>query len=705
MADPYRYFRIEGQELVEQLQRGVLDLEKGAPAADFVPKLLRLAHTLKGAARVVKLGEIADLAHAIEDTLVPVRDSAAPLTREAATSVLRAIDSIRGLVAHLGTTVPRSSLPPPPATPKLTPRAQSETSALTSVAPPALPGDLPEALAHVGRPGNDDLDAVVDGVAELTQHLGVLRGTAAALSRARSLAELVSDQLAPRRGSVAPAAATAKLRAIAAELGATLGRVEREVAASVEQSGRELVEVRDAAERLRLGSVEQLLDALERTARDAAVSLGKRIRFDSSGGDVRLESDVLIRVQRALVQSVRNAVAHGIESPEERAAIGKPLEGSILVEVTRRGRMVVFVCRDDGRGVDEAAVRRVAAERGEDPAELAALGADALTRLLLKGGISTAAGVNEIAGRGVGMDVVRETAEQLGGSVQIQSAEGRGLRLELSVPASLSALRALIVDVAGESIALPLAAVRSGARNRADQVTRGAGGEALLVDDTIVPFVPLSRLLRAESGRDEPQAWSTVLLHTPDGLLALGVDRLIGTENLVARALPELMLADAIVAGASLDADGNPRMLLSPEGIGRAARQFATVPRAQPKARVPILVIDDSLTTRMLEQSILESAGYEVELATSGEEGLEKARLRKFSLILVDVEMPGMDGFTFIEEKRKDPALRDVPAVLITSRVSPEDLERGRRVGASGHIAKNEFDQNDLLQRIQRLVN
>jgi two-component system chemotaxis sensor kinase CheA len=266
-------------------------------------------------------------------------------------------------------------------------------------------------------------------------------------------------------------------------------------------------------------------------------------------------------------------------------------------------------------------------------------------------------------------------------------------------------LRALIVEVAGESVALPLSAVLRGARNRAEQVSRGSDGEGVLVDGTVVPFVPLARLLRLEkAAAAAASAWSTVLLETPGGTLALGVDRLIGTENLVARPLPELMLADPIIAGASLDANGNPRLLLSPEGLSRAARQFATLPRVENRARVPILVIDDSLTTRMLEQSILESAGYEVELATSGEEGLEKARQRKFSLILVDVEMPGMDGFTFIEEKRKDPALRDVPAVLITSRASPEDLERGRRVGASGHIAKHEFDQNDLLERIKRLV-
>jgi two-component system chemotaxis sensor kinase CheA len=703
MADPFRYFRIEARDLVEQFQRGLLDLEKGAPAVDVVPKLLRLAHTLKGAARVVRQREIADLSHAIEDALVPARDSSAPLTPDAISSLLEHVDSIRVLLGELGDTAPRASSPP--AAPNRLARAANTGAAESEPRQDAglSPGGA-ELLLHVGRASNDEVDAVVDGVAELTQHVRSLRSVASALGRARALADLLSDQLAPRRGGAGTPAATAKLRAVAAELGTTIGRVERDTATSIEQAGRELMGVRDAAERLRLTSVEPLLDALERTARDAAVRLGKRLRFDGSGRDVRLESDVLIRVQRALLQAVRNAVAHGIETPAERAAAGKSEEGTLAIEVVRRGRHVVFICRDDGRGIDQAAVQRVAAKRAGGGKPVQELDSDELTRLLLRGGISTAADVDEISGRGIGLDVVRETAERLGGSVDLRSTPGQGVELELSVPASLSALRALIVEAAGESVALPLSAVLRGARSRAEQVSRGSDGEAVLVDGSVVPFVPLARLLRLEKAAGESVAWSTVLLETPAGALALGVDRLLGTENLVARALPQLMLADPIVAGASLDADGNPRMLLSPEGIGKAARQFATLPRVELRARVPILVIDDSLTTRMLEQSILESAGYEVELATSGEEGLDMARRRKFALILVDVEMPGMDGFTFLEEIRKDPALRDVPALLVTSRAAPEDLERGRRVGASGHIAKNEFEQNDLLRRIEQLV-
>jgi two-component system chemotaxis sensor kinase CheA len=197
---------------------------------------------------------------------------------------------------------------------------------------------------------------------------------------------------------------------------------------------------------------------------------------------------------------------------------------------------------------------------------------------------------------------------------------------------------------------------------------------------------------------------SAVLIEAKAGRLALGVDRLLGIESIIARALPDLVLIAAVVSGASFDRDGDPRIVLSPDGLVLAAQRVISSPRGALPRRAPILVIDDSLTTRMLEQSILESAGYEVDLATSGEEAMEKAQHRKYALFLVDVEMPGMDGFTFIERARKDPALADIPAILVTSRASAQDLQRGIAVGARAHIEKKQFNQTDLLDRIRKLV-
>jgi two-component system chemotaxis sensor kinase CheA len=182
------------------------------------------------------------------------------------------------------------------------------------------------------------------------------------------------------------------------------------------------------------------------------------------------------------------------------------------------------------------------------------------------------------------------------------------------------------------------------------------------------------------------------------------VEHLRSTENLVVRPLPDCTPCDRLIAGASLTAEGRPQLVLDPDHLVEYARTLRAPRKAAEAAPHPVLVIDDSLTTRMLEQSILESAGYDVDVAVCAEEGLERARQRRYALFLVDVEMPGMDGFSFIEHIRADAALKDTPAILVTSRAAPQDLERGRRVGAQGYIVKGEFDQGKLLERIRSLL-
>jgi len=681
MADPYRYFRVEAAEILEQLQKGLLELERGAPAAEIVAKLLRLAHTLKGAARVVKQKGIADLSHSVEDLLVPIRDSGQAVEARVVAASLQHVDAMRAQLQAL--------LEP----------AESPVPAPSRAAVGA------EEPFWAAKTNSDELDVLMDGIGELNVRLGGVRETRARIEHARNLAELLRDQLATRRRIQTSDTDLVRLRALADELESVLVASERQVSTNVEQAARELAQVRDAAERLRLVPAANLWGALERTTRDAALNLGKRVRFEATGGDVRLEAELLAQVQRALLQAVRNAVAHGIESPSDRQAARKSAEGVVAVDVRRRDEKVIFSCRDDGRGLDQEAVRRSAERRGLDPASLAGLDGDALSRLLLRGGISTSASVSAVSGRGIGLDLIREVAESLGGSVAMRGSAPSGTVVELELPVSLSALSGLLVEVMGRIVALPLSAVRGAARQLADEVSHTADGDSLVVDGKIIPYVGLDRLLSPDIQETmRPVNRCAVMVSAEGASLALGVERVLGIESIVVRRAPELALLSPIVSGASFDADGNPRMVLSPEGLIHAARHSAAAPRAPAKQRAPILVIDDSLTTRMLEQSILESAGYEVELAVSGEEGMDKARLRKYALFLVDVEMPGMDGFTFIERTRADPELKHVPAILVTSRASPEDLERGRAVGALAHIEKREFNQTDLLERIRKLV-
>ncbi|HKY36205.1 MAG TPA: response regulator [Polyangiaceae bacterium] len=690
MADSLRYFRVEAREILEQLQAGLLELEREGVKEASVARLLRLAHTLKGAARVVKQLEIAGLAHRLEDQLVPLRGPPRSITTQEGEQFLVIVDAIARQVRGLSPPPTESASGEPVET-----KARASTSGKAQADEPVRVGAAP--LEHV--------EGLMDGVTELGFQLATARHALPGLARSRGLAEELAARLDPRRGSELGSGALVTLRALAGELESRLSGVQREVSSSLERATRELGQVRDRVDQLRLVTAATIFGSLERAARDAAVSLGKQAVFEGRGGDVRLDADVLNAVQRALLQGVRNAVAHGIEAGAERTAKGKPAQGRVTVDVQRRGRQISVVCQDDGRGVDLDGVWREAERQGRLAAVPEQPSTDALLELLMRGGLSTSATVSEMAGRGVGLDLIREALASVGGTVVLRTTPGAGTTLELSVPASMSALDVLIVEVGETLHAIPLNAVVQAVRLASRELSRTADSTSLLLEGQVIPFVPLAWLLKAGDVEDAARAsWSTVIIRGDSGLLAIGVDRLLGNEGVVVRALPESVEIDPTVSGVTLDADGNPRLLLDPDGLVLAARSTAPRPAQRERRKRSVLIVDDSLTTRMLEQSILESAGYEVGLATSGEEGLERARERSYDLFLVDVEMPGMDGFSFIQQLQADPRLAATPAVLVTSRASAADLARGRAVGAKAHIAKGEFDQLAFLDQIGRLM-
>jgi len=683
--DQYKYFRIEARELLEGLNLAVLELERGGSGKDLIARLLRLAHTLKGASRVVKQPGIADCAHAIEDVFAPYRDKQDTIPRELTSQVLALLDTITGKVEALDSPTEEPQ--------RETPRPAGE-----------------EAFETV-RVEIEEMDRLLEGVSEASVQLRALRRELETLDRARqltgNLVDNVSLQLKVETNGNRWIGDGSKIRTTADDLRAHLDRLGRNLATGIDQVEAEFAQVRDATNRLRLLPAASVFSSLERAARDAAQSLHKEVLFESFGGANRLDAHVLAAIRDALLHVVRNAVAHGIEHPHERLAAKKPPEGRVELRVEQRGTQVAFLCRDDGRGIDVEAVRRVAIRRGlVDASDAATLGLEEAVKIIMKGGVTTTGAVDEVSGRGIGLDVVRETTARLKGEVIVSSEAGKGTILEICVPVSLSSLAALEVEASGIVAALPLDCVRQTLRLADRDIAHSAERDSIVYEGKVVPFLSLSRALRKNDADGQKRRfWSAIVLEGSSGLAAIGVDRLLGTADVVVRPLPPLSVAEAVVSGASLNAEGDPQLVLDPEGlVAVACLGHSRLPEVPPAKRASVLVIDDSLTTRMLEQSILESAGYEVEVATSGEEGLEKARAKQFDLFLVDVEMPGMDGFEFVSRTQADARLSAVPAILVTSRSAVEDRRRGEQAGARAYIVKGEFDQGYLLRMTRELI-
>lgn len=668
--DPFKYFRIEGRELLDQLQDGILQLERGSNP-DVLNSLLRHAHTLKGAARVVRLSAFAQLAHTLEDLLSQQPPPIAQL--------LGILDSMNRQLAELDSPA-RAPAPEeriqeiPVGAPELEP-----TSAATPVR-----ASLAPSRAEFG-----ELELLTSDVREARSACAALRGAPRALELlAEPIGELQTRLAADRRS-----------HELLGRLASAVESCRRELDSSLETLERELEQVSHGVEALRLVPLSRLRSALERTARDAASELRKTVRFDFLSADVRLPADVLSALQDSLVQLVRNAVAHGIESPEQRLRTGKPESGVLDVSIRRDGSGVRIEIRDDGAGIDEAELRARAARQG--------LKSDlSLLEVLSTSGLSTASEVSALAGRGVGMDVVREALQRLRGSLSVDTCAGEWTRFTVKLPLSLAWLQVLPLYSGERTWLLPLDCVMEVLRLSANQKwVTDANGVALSRGEELVPFAFLDELFGSSLRALPRQACSAVVLQSPGGRVAVGVEQLGSIRGVVLQPVPTLAVAASTIAGVTLDANGEPQLVLSAEALSEQVRRLpARRPLADTAASRRVLVIDDSLTSRMLQQSVLQSAGYQVELAASGEEALARLPDLSVDACLLDVEMPGMNGFQVLETLRSDPRFVHLPVILITSLAGEEDRRRGQDAGAQGYIVKSEFDEHVLLELLERLV-
>ncbi|QRO00286.1 response regulator [Archangium violaceum] len=692
-SDPYRYFRIEARELIEQLTQGLLSLDDGEGGAQAVPELFRYAHTLKGAARVVGQVRMAEMAHAVEDALSSYREAGQSLPADSIREFLR-------LVGQMAEQLDTLDAPPPPPE-----EAPSEEGA------PALA--LPEApTSEVVRVELARLDTLLEGLSEAVVQLGGLRGAVESLGQAQygagSLIEQLSAPVASNGSPAERARWLSRVLSTAEGLRSVLVKAGRQLGGGLGQVESELARLRDGAHTLRLVPAQTLFGPLELAARDAAASLGRQVEMHAEGGDIQLDGHVLAAVRQALLHVVRNAVDHGVEPPEERRALGKSPTGRFSLKVQRRGGRVLFRCEDDGRGVDLGRVRQVAVERGlVSASEVDTLDEQGLFGLLFQPGFSTARAITEVSGRGVGLDVVRDMVLRLKGEVHMTSRPGLGSCITLEVPLTLASLEMLGVEAGGQRLLVPLEALSGAIHLPAEAVSWTGARACISHEGEALPFLPLVDALGGTSGAQRPRTWSVLVLDAGTaGRAAVGVEKLLGISRRVSRPLPATVPNLPLVAGASFDEQGLPLLLLDAAGLVRRVQAGSSggVPQVKPSRRHLILVVDDSVTTRMLEKSILEAAGYQVELAASGEEGYEKARRGGHSLAIVDVEMPGISGLELTRRIRATPSLQALPVLMVSSLATDEDKRRGREAGVSAYIVKGEFQQHGFLDTVARLT-
>lgn len=461
--------------------------------------------------------------------------------------------------------------------------------------------------------------------------------------------------------------------------------------------------------RARMVPAETVYQGFRKMVRDLARQEGKQVELSVVGFDVRADRMVFQALKDPLIHMLRNGIVHGIETSAQRREAGKPEEGRIDLRIETVGNRLTVEVDDDGRGLDHRRIYRQALESGLLPTEGSdAHSADQIANLIYEPGFSTSEKLTEMAGRGMGLSVVREAVTRLQGDVQICRKDGPGTRFRISVPLSVSTHRLLLVALGEQTYAIPVHGIERLLLVQADRRETIEGKPVVTFHDRPLPLVRLHDLLRTRRS-EEGDALRIAILRAGSRRLAIQVDDFLAERDLLIQDL-DRHAAGGRYLGAVLLEDGTAALVLNPVELLEAQHAGTEHPAIegpavkQSKHTPRILVVDDSFTTRTLEKNILEANGYQVGIAVDGVEGLNQLQRERYDLVISDVEMPRMDGFALLASIKQDERLSSTPVVLVTSRDRREDQERGLDLGADAYIVKQKFDHQSWLSAIREIV-
>jgi two-component system chemotaxis sensor kinase CheA len=486
----------------------------------------------------------------------------------------------------------------------------------------------------------------------------------------------------------------------------------------------------DEAKSLLMHPCSNLFSGFPVIVRQLSRQLGKQAEVTISGGDIELDRRILGELKDPLIHLIRNSIDHGIETPDERVAKGKPAKGSLRIAAAQADRMVEIRLSDDGRGIDGAKVKASAVKQGILTAEEAAkLPAYEALRLIFKSAISTSATVTEISGRGLGMAIVEEKIEQLGGSIELETEVGKGTTFVLRLPLTIATFRSVLVEVAGKTLAVPTTNIERVVSMTENAVQAVDGTDTFLLDGGLVPLSSMQDILRLPASfkpRSEEGVLTVGVVRAGAEKVGFIVDEVLGEQEVLVKSLGPVFAGVPTVLGVTVLGSGQVVPILNiadmlrtyRERRGRSTRiepaaavKGGDVAPAQgegPKRRsaksAKVLVVDDMVTARMLMRNILESAGFNVKTANNGAEAFALLQQEQFDIVVTDVEMPQMDGIALTSSIRADDRLNSMPVVIVTSMASREDRERGVNAGANAYFAKNSFDEANLLDVVWKLI-
>lgn len=701
----------EAKEHLGRLGSGLAEIEQGAVSAEKINSLFRSVHTLKGSSRMLKLEPITQVSHSLEDLLSALREGRVATNPTVIALLYQGVDALSDQVQQLiecGQVEALSSVNTQLCQ-QLTATAEGQALNAVAAEPVAFKSselaaeDASGASAQPTLTASDTVRVKLDKLDELIKLMGELVSSHAGMRELAMTSQQLEQQLQQQLHSHLPVAMQ------------QFSRKMRDIVLAQENLMQEL---HDKTLQMRMLPLAIVLEPAARLVRDMARSLGKQVECRISGSEIELDRQMIDQLADPIIHLLRNALDHGIETPDIRQQKCKPVQGLLQISARQDGGWVVLEVRDDGQGLSLVTIRDKALKKGLVSSEqLAEMSDQQVSDLIFEPGFSTSNIITEFSGRGVGMDVVkRSIVDDLQGVISLHSSLDQGTCFTLRLPLSLAMMRVLLIRAGEQVLGFTAQYVTELISVAVSGLINVADRNAVIIRNEFVPVIELVDLLQLPPASAAKKSLSRtrselllLVIRVHNEKLALIIDELLDERDLVIKQLPEHLRFNALISGMVTIGHNELVSLIHVPyvlDIARKARQpvnrRAQADQEKPKKR--ILVVDDSLNTREIERDVLEAWGYHVTLAEHGQEGLDKALAEQFDAVLTDVEMPIMDGFTLTARLREHERYQTCPIIIITSREKESDRRRGIEVGADAYIVKGSFDQNSLVDTLKVLL-
>lgn len=735
----------EATEHLKKISDGLVQLEKAQDDSETLNVIFRSAHTIKGSGRMIGLSKISEVAHQLEDILDSVKKGELRLKQAQFNMLFGAVDATSAAIVAVRQTQNDSSFDHEPVLKSLADILREEGSpgniATAKQADTPRPALLPASAAQPEPPPffePNDLSpsppAAQQAAAKADE---TLRISAAKLDETiKIMGEIISSQSRLREHGNTLESILKSLRVTVEAMPENIsnsgheqevyGKTKCALATSLNTIRQFLAEYKndvayqsiltdqlmERGARLRMLPISTILDAFPRYARDIAVACGKSIELRITGGETELDKKIVENIGDPLMHMIRNCIDHGIESAEQRKESGKPETGCITIAAGYEGGSVFVHVSDDGGGIPLDKIRQKAIDkRIFSPEALSQMSESDTIKLIFRPGFSTSSFITDISGRGVGMDVVyQNVVEQLKGSIVVSTEAGKGTGFHINLPLTLAMIRVFFVSLGDRVFGVMVSTVEEVMKLKKADIIDIVDKKAIRLREQLVPLVELSALVGLTGQKHESSdELNLVVLNSSGEKLAVVVDSMISEEDMEIKPLPRHMKHVPLVSGVALTGKNEIALVLNTPQIFSASRNMSVAKSSSATGAngmrdTYILVADDSVNTREIEKSILESYGYKVDVAADGMEAYERAQNFNYDLIVTDVEMPVLDGLSLTGKLRQNARYKHTPIIIVSSREREEDKRKGVQAGANAYIVKGSFEQSNLLETVRVLL-